>query len=63
MVERSSARARHTGPFSGVAPTGREVVWTETHVYRLRDGKIAELWSEFDLLGLWMQLGAVPAPA
>ncbi len=63
VVERSTARARHSGEFSRVPPTGHAVVWTEIHVYRLMDGKIAELWSEFDLLGILMQIGALPVPA
>ena len=32
------------------------------HIYRLEDGKIAEQWSEIDLLGLLVQLGAIPGP-
>ncbi|MFK5284152.1 ester cyclase, partial [Lacticaseibacillus paracasei] len=43
VVERVTARATHRGTFQGVAPTGREVTWTETHVYRLENGRIAEL--------------------
>ena len=30
--------------------------------YKLEDGKIAEQWSEIDLLGLLVQLGAIPGP-
>jgi len=39
------------------------VTWSEIHIYRLSQGKITELWSEFDSLGMLMQLGAIPAPA
>lgn len=62
VIERTSVRATHTGEFNGIPPTGKEVGWTEIHIYRMEDGKIAELWSEIDLLGLLVQLGAVPGP-
>ena len=63
VIERTTARATHTGEFNGIPATGRQVMWTEIHIYRLEDGKIAELWSEIDLLGLLVQLGAVPGPS
>ena len=62
VVERTTARATNTGEFNGIPATGKQVAWTEIHIYRLKDGKIAEQWSEIDLLGLLTQLGAVPAP-
>ena len=62
VIERTSARATNTGEFNGIPATGKQVSWTEIHIYRLKDGKIAEQWSEIDLLGLLTQLGAVPAP-
>ena len=63
VIERTTARATHTGEFNGIPPTGNQVAWTEIHIYRLQDGKIAELWSEIDLLGLLVQLGAIPGPS
>lgn len=60
VVERTTARATHTGEFQGVPATGKPVQWTETHVYRLKDGKIAELWPQIDLLSLLAQIGALP---
>ncbi|PKB71657.1 MAG: hypothetical protein BZY87_04610 [SAR202 cluster bacterium Io17-Chloro-G6] len=61
VIERTQTNATHTGEFNGIPPTGRQVGWTEIHIYRLEDGKIAEQWSEIDLLGLLVQLGAIPA--
>ncbi len=63
VIERTTARATHTGEFNGIPPTGKQVAWTEIHIYRLQDGKVVELWSEIDLLGLLVQLGAVPGPS
>ena len=62
VIERTTARATNTGEFNGIPATGKQVIWTEIHIYRLKDGKIAEQWSEIDLLGLLTQLGAIPAP-
>lgn len=58
---RLTIHAKHTGEFWGIAPTGKEIKLTGIHMYRIEDGKIAEAWSEEDLLGLLQQLGAVPA--
>ena len=62
VIERTQTSATHTGEFNGIPPTGRQVGWTEMHIYRLEGGKIAEMWSEIDLLGLLVQLGAIPGP-
>ena len=62
VIERTQTSATHTGEFNGIPPTGRQVGWTEIHIYRLENGKIAEQWSEIDLLGLLVQLGAIPGP-
>ena len=62
VIERTTARATHTGEFNGIPATGNKLAWSEIHIYRLEDGKIVELWSEIDQLGLLVQLGAVPGP-
>jgi ketosteroid isomerase-like protein len=40
--------------------TGRELTMTGTKCYRLRDGRIVELWGETDLYGFLRQAGLVP---
>ena len=62
VIERTQTSATHTGEFNGIPPTGRQGGWTEMHIYRLEGGKIVEMWSEIDLLGLLVQLGAIPGP-
>lgn len=58
VVERHKATAISKGPFMGRAPTGKSVTWTENHIYRLRDGMIAETWSEVSFHDLVLnQLG------
>ncbi|MCU0493876.1 MAG: ester cyclase [Chloroflexaceae bacterium] len=44
IVERNRVRATHRGTFAGIKATGRTVTWAETHIYRLKDGKIVENW-------------------
>jgi predicted ester cyclase len=60
VVERSSAIATHRGPMMGTAATNKPVRWSEIHIYRLRDGKIAEHWPEISMMELLQQIGALP---
>ena len=43
------------------AGTGQQLIMTGTKCYRLRDGRIVELWGETDLYGFPRQAGLVPA--
>jgi predicted ester cyclase len=60
VVERSSAVATHKGSMMGAPPTNKQVRWSEIHIYRLRDGKIAEHWPEISMMELLQQIGALP---
>jgi steroid delta-isomerase-like uncharacterized protein len=63
VAVRLRSHARHTGTFMGMPATGREYTITETHVFRIADGKVAEHWRDADMLGLMQQLGGLPAPS
>jgi predicted ester cyclase len=63
VVERHRARAVHTGEFNGIPATNRKVYWTENHIYRIQDGKIAETWSEMSLHDLMAQITSKQAMA
>ena len=64
VVERHTARAVHKGEFQGIPATGKKVFWTENHIYRIVDGKIAETWSEPSFHDLLAQIrGAKTAQA
>lgn len=60
-------RGTHTGPLTGPAgtipATGKSVEVRFCHVYKMRDGKVAEERLYYDTLGLLSQLGVIPAPA
>jgi predicted ester cyclase len=61
VVERSSAGATHKGPLMGAAPTNKRVHWSEIHIYRLKDGRIAEHWAEIAMMELLQQTGVLPS--
>jgi steroid delta-isomerase-like uncharacterized protein len=50
----------HEAEFFGVPATGRRVTVEGMNVYRLAGGKITDVWTQFDGLGLMQQLGALP---
>ena len=59
VAVRLTARGRHTGEFMGLPASGRAYTISETHIFHLRDGKIAEHWRDADMVGLMRQLGAL----
>jgi len=46
----------HSGEFNGAPATGKKVFWTENHIYRLHNGRIAEAWSEVSFHHLMVQI-------
>jgi len=59
---RFAARGVHKGEFMGLPPTGKPIIMTGIEIFRIKDGKIAELWGEANLMGLMVQLGILPGP-
>ena len=49
-------KGTHRGDFQGIPATGRQVSVSGTGIYRMHDGKIAEIWAIDDGLGLLQQL-------
>lgn len=60
VVVRLMSHARQTGEFMGLPASGKEYDISETHIFRVADGKVAEHWLNSDMLGLMQQLGAIP---
>lgn len=52
----------HTGDFMGVPATGRRYVLPGITIIRHANNRAVERWSCADMLGLLIQLGAIPAP-
>jgi steroid delta-isomerase-like uncharacterized protein len=59
---RDTTGATHKGNFGPIAATGKKLVWTEMHFFRVSGGKIVEHWANFDQLGILTQMGVVPSP-
>lgn len=57
VAARFTARGIHKGAFMGFAPAGKSVTMTGIEIFRIENGKIAELWGEANLLGVMGQLG------
>ena len=70
VVAHTTARARQTGPFmiydeAGAVrqvfpPTGKATSATQTHWFRIADGKVIEHWANRDDMTMAQQLGWIP---
>ena len=70
VVVHATMSGRQTGPFVAYEPDGaigavfpplgRRFAVTQTHWFRMRDGKVAEHWANRDDLGMGQQLGWTP---
>jgi predicted ester cyclase len=58
IVVRWSSTARHTGEFMGIPATGRRIRLKGIDIFRLAEGKIADLWQEMDLWNILRQLNS-----
>jgi steroid delta-isomerase-like uncharacterized protein len=63
VTARFTARGIHKGEFMGLPPTGKAITMTGIEIFRVKDGKITELWGEVNLMGLMQQLGILPGSA
>lgn len=59
-VWRGRWRGTQRGDWQGIAPSGKTAEWTVIIIGRLADGRLVEDWVEYDRLGLYRQLGAIP---
>jgi steroid delta-isomerase-like uncharacterized protein len=57
VVVRCLVTGTHTGPGVLDAPTGKRASMTGICMARVRDGRIAEGWNNFDFLSLYQHLG------
>jgi steroid delta-isomerase-like uncharacterized protein len=58
VAARWTASGTNTGPWAGMAATGKPATFSGVNIFRIRDGKVAEIWNHRDDLGLAQQLGA-----
>ena len=62
VAYRFTAAGTHEGAFHGIEPTGRSVEITGLGIARIAGDEIAEVWLNYDALGLMRQLGVVGSP-
>ena len=53
-------RGTHTGPYGGVAPTGKTVEVRDTAIWHFRDGKVTEILTLQDQFAILKQIGYLP---
>ena len=60
VVTRKVMRGTHRGDLWGAPPTGKEVQLEVIDIFRVADGKLAEHWTQLDVLAVARQLGIRP---
>ena len=60
VVKVWTAKGTHKGDLMGIPATGNSINVYGMEVFRIKDGKIAELWISMDNLGMLQQLGVIP---
>ena len=63
VVWRFTSRGTQKGPLMNIPPSGKSAVVVGMVEFRLAGGKIAEVWVNFDALGLLRQIGVIPEAA
>jgi steroid delta-isomerase-like uncharacterized protein len=62
VVHRLTGTGTMKADYMGMPATGKRATWTEIHIGRVANGRLAEHWGLVDQLSLLVQLGIVPAP-
>jgi steroid delta-isomerase-like uncharacterized protein len=58
VAVRVTSSGTHSGTFMGLPATGKRYSIEEIHIFRIRDGKVAEHWHELNAMSLMQQLAA-----
>ncbi len=61
LAVRWTFRGTHTGDWQGLPATGRPVEFAGFDIFRLEDGRFAEVWHLEDMLTMLRQVGAIPS--
>ena len=59
LAARLSFTGTHRGTFLKVPATGKRVTVANTVFYQINNGKITDVWSFIDLMGLMQQIGSI----
>jgi steroid delta-isomerase-like uncharacterized protein len=61
VMSQSVMRGTHTGTWSGIAPTNKEISIRMMVIHRIRSGKIIEDWVLVEALGFFQELSLLPS--
>ena len=56
-------KGTNNGPMGDIPATGKQVEVTGIDIFRIEDGRIAEFWTELNMMSLMEQIGPLPAGA
>jgi steroid delta-isomerase-like uncharacterized protein len=59
VAVRWTIHATHTGLFAGVPGSGAPVTFSGVNIFRIQQGRIAEIWNHRDDLSVYQQIGAL----
>ena len=57
VVLRLNNQVTHKGEFMGIPATGQQIQYTQIAIYKFKEGKCVEGWTDADFLGMMQQLG------
>jgi steroid delta-isomerase-like uncharacterized protein len=60
VATRWTASGTHEGEILGIPASGRRISVEGMNFYHLRDGRITDVWTQFDAVAMLQQLGAMP---
>jgi len=63
VVTRLISYGKHQGDLPGAPRTGNDMKMTSITIHRIANGKLAEKWSEKDMISLLQQIGVIPKVA
>ena len=61
VVTRLTAYGKHSGDLPGAPRTGNDLKMSAIVIHRIADGKLAEKWSQKNVLGFLQQIGVLPS--
>jgi hypothetical protein len=60
---RTILTGNHSGDYAGVAPTGRPIQTSASHIFRIRDDQLVEHWPVVDTYRILVAIGGIPPAA
>jgi predicted ester cyclase len=60
-VTRLTSIGTHEDDLPGAPKTGNELKMTSITIHRVANGKLAEKWSEKEMMGFLQQIGVMPS--